>query len=116
MSAGDPTARVLAEGASLGGSQHASGSYDGDGSTTGREIDVGFNPDWVHLKHQGSATVWEMYRQDTGMSVRVEGGTLSTNVANDGDVHVSSNGFTVGDGSDSGNQSGESYSYIAVKA
>lgn len=94
-------------------SRFASGSYTGDGVTTGREIDLGFQPDPVLIKQGGTARVFESYT--TNESLEAVGGALSTSINNVSAVHLSANGFTVGDGNNSGNQNTETYHWRAWK-
>lgn len=89
----------------------ATGSYTGNGSTTGREIDIGFQPDLVQIKHGGTARVFELFSANE--SLEVVGGALSNDIINNSAVHTSTNGFTVGDGNNSGNQNTETYHYRA---
>lgn len=110
---GDKWLDVSAE-VGLEGSYPVSGEYTGDGSTTGREIPLGYQPQYVTV-HRSGATDVEMIHIPTGEAQAdvVIGGSLTTSVEVSTSCYISAGGFTVGDGDNTGNANGETYRWDA---
>ena len=100
------------------------GSYTGNGSTDGPDIDLGFEPQWVMLKNSStgnSFTTWNMYDNMRGVATGGNDARLFANVSeqeysNLDTLRFNANGFSV-EGSTSGqvNASGDNYVYIAIR-
>jgi len=96
------------------------GSYTGNGSATGPEIDLGFEPQWVMVKGSTSVTGWPIVDNMRGMTV--DGTTDSIlyanlNVAEDtsGRFTPKPDGFQVRSPSSWVNTSGQTYTYMAIR-
>jgi hypothetical protein len=96
------------------------GSYTGNGSSTGPEIDLGFEPQWLLIKKStGSFQSWAMYDTKRGI---VSGGddallfadTNSDEIGNYASLSVTSTGFKLDATNDWVNTSGETYIYMAI--
>jgi len=100
------------------------GSYTGNGSSDGPEIDLGFEPQWVLLKcatQGGASPAYEWYLFDSirGMT-GINDAFLSVNKAAaevSGYTYVKPEptGFKLKDGQTRINASGETYVYIAIR-
>lgn len=75
-------------------------TYTGDGTITGREITVGFEPRWfeVHRDDSDNAEVYEGVGAGGDHSMRTVGGALTTDISRSTSVYTTSNGVMVGDG------------------
>lgn len=91
------------------------GTYTGNGSDTGREIDLGSEPDHLTIirSDTGTAALYEAAKLGVDAAHNVTGGTLTTNIEMTTEVYTSANGFTVGDGGTSANVDGQTYIYTA---
>jgi hypothetical protein len=96
------------------------GSYTGNGSATGPEIDLGFEPQWVMVKGSTSVTGWTIVDNMRGMTV--DGTTDSILYANASSAEDTSgrftpkpDGFQVRSTSSYVNTSGQTYTYIAIR-
>ena len=96
------------------------GSYTGNGSSTGPEIDLGFEPQWLLIKKStGSFQSWAMYDTKRGI---VSGGddallfadTNSDELGSYASLSVTSTGFKLDATHDWVNTSGETYVYMAI--
>ena len=95
------------------------GSYTGNGSTDGPEIDLGFEPQWVIVKNTSSSGDWYMFDNMRGMTVDSTDFYLRANRdgAEDGSqnyISVNPNGFQVHGTGGHTNASG-TYIYMAIR-
>ena len=103
------------------------GSYTGNGSTTGPDIDLGFEPQWLMIKKaSGSSEDWFLQDVMRGMPVTPAGGSnletrsvkpnASDAEADNGlDFHIKANGFQVTTSTSKVNGNGETYIYTAIR-
>ncbi len=96
------------------------GSYTGNGSTDGPEIDLGFEPQWVMLKRSSDTEDWLIFDNMRGMVVggidkdlrpnqaQVEGAFLNY-------LEPNATGFKLIDPNNRSNASGETYIYMAIR-
>ena len=99
------------------------GSYTGNGSTNGPEIDLGFEPQWVLLKGASASSSWLLYDVMRGLTVGTTNAGADqllqpyTSNAEYTDYHLSptSTGFKVRDTGGDTNTSGNTYIYIAIR-
>ena len=99
------------------------GSYTGNGSTTGPEIDLGFEPQWILLKGASAASSWILYDTMRGMTVGTTNAGPDANLyphssaAEYTDYHLSPTptGFQIRDTGGNTNTSGNTYIYIAIR-
>lgn len=98
------------------------GSYTGNGSTTGPEIDLGWQPQWVMIKNTSSAADWYVLDAERGLNGdAIDDPYLRPNLSN---VESSTNilkltatGFQLNSAGLAGvNANGNNYIYIAIKA
>jgi hypothetical protein len=102
------------------------GSYTGNGSSTGPEIDLGFEPQWLLIKKStGSFQSWAMY--DTMRGIAFGGAALggddaflaadttSDEIGSYASLSVTSTGFKLDANHDWVNTSGETYIYMAIR-
>ncbi len=96
------------------------GSYTGNGSTDGPEIDLGFEPQWVMIKDASSSGNWTIYDAMRGWPVGREPQALfarsssSEQSASWGKVDITSTGFKIQTTDGDFNQVG-TYIYIAIR-
>jgi hypothetical protein len=95
------------------------GSYTGNGSTTGPEIDLGFEPQWLLIKNASGVSNWLMVDNMRGFPVGSDNGRLFSNLTN---AEVSFNGadptatgFKLVNSTGGYNTSGNSYIYMAIR-
>ena len=95
------------------------GSYTGNGSTNGPEIDLGFEPQWVLVKSSTQTADWTMYDSMRGA---VSGTTGSKYLhPNKSDAEATrgfsffANGFQPRNTGTDSNTSGQTYIYIAIR-
>lgn len=93
-------------------SESDSGTYTGDGVTTGRTIETDGDPVFVYIKQGGTARAYELTADAEGMMV--QGGALANDITDTTSVYLTGGGFVVGDGTDDGNVDLETYHYVAV--
>jgi hypothetical protein len=97
------------------------GSYTGNGSTNGPEIDLGFEPQWVMIKRTDSTADWVMQDVMRGMIMDSGGAYIKANdsaaeFSTTGYIQPEPSGFKVrGTGSSQANASGGTYIYIAIR-
>jgi len=90
----------------------ATGSYSGNGGAGGRQITTGFVPTLVWLKTLNSSISFIIEGQDANESI-----LITANPTRETAVHIhATDGFTVGDGSDIGNNNGVTYYWWAISA
>lgn len=77
-----------------------SASYTGDGTSTGREITLGFEPKWfeIHRDDSSDAEMYEGIGAAGNHSMRTRGGALTTDISRSASVYTTSNGVMIGDG------------------
>jgi hypothetical protein len=96
------------------------GSYTGNGSTDGPEIDLGFEPQWIMLKETNNTGGWFIFDAMRGMPVGGGDTYLYAN-ASDADAtfserfKVTPTGFKLATSSGSFNGSGDTYIYMAIR-
>jgi hypothetical protein len=96
------------------------GSYTGNGSNDGPEIDLGFEPQWLMVKAASSSGDWKLYDSMRGLNAS---GTsdyfLEPNTSDAEDLGnyygVSPTGFKLTDNTSFHNGSGETYIYMAIR-
>ena len=101
------------------------GSYTGNGSSTLREIDLGFEPQWVVVKRTDSTSDWAIMDNMRGALYPKVGQTapsiLEANTADSDtttirrDWGITANGIGITDNHASINASGGTYIYIAIR-
>jgi hypothetical protein len=98
------------------------GSYTGNGSSDGPEIDLGFEPQWLLLKRTDATQDWFLFDNMRGFTA--VGGNmtyLSPNLSSaDGayaayNVSPTANGFKLNTSGSSFNASGGTYMYVAIR-
>jgi hypothetical protein len=97
------------------------GSYTGNGSTTGPEIDLGFEPQWVIVKNTTSAASWNMFDTMRGLATG-SGDTLKRLYAdtsgvesNSKGLEPTSTGFKLTQAYSGINASSANYIYMAIR-
>ena len=97
------------------------GNYTGNNSTTGPVIDLGFEPQWVFIKHTGSqgesSFIFDNMR---GVVTGGNDASLSPNAANDEQTSADSlefnaSGFQIKRANSSVNGSAKNYIYVAIR-
>ena len=97
------------------------GSYTGNGSADGPEINLGFEAQWVMLKRTDSTADWVMQDVMRGMIMDSGGAYIKANepqaeFATTGYIQPEPTGFKVrGTGSGQANASGGNYIYMAIR-
>jgi len=96
------------------------GSYTGNGSTDGPEIDLGFEPQWVMIKGANVGTSWYMYDTMRGIVSNGNDPRLQANQADaeytlQNAIALQPNGFKLEDADGNWNGSGNEYIYIAIR-
>ena len=125
---GDPTASTDSpfddpEGFKFGedGDQNVikTGSYVGNGSSTGPEINVGFEPQWILIKNASAGQNWQMLDNMRGITTGGNDGLLYPSGTWDEDqidfIDLTSTGFKVTHSDASINGSGNTMIYIAIR-
>jgi hypothetical protein len=112
-------AYVFADGA-LDDSIIKCGTYDGNGSTNGPEIDLGWEPQWLLFKCSSKGEAWTIFDTARGITT---GGNDEYLMPNDASqaitqtcIDLTSTGFKLNNSNDFLNGSGEEYIYMAIKA
>jgi len=99
------------------------GSYTGNGSSTGPEIDLGFEPQWVMIKAATNYTSGNWLILDTMRGWTANSGNQDGLYANLSDAEIKANsglsptstGFQIRDTTPQINGSGNEYIYIAIR-
>jgi len=97
------------------------GSYTGNGSATGPEVTIGYEPQWLLIKQSSSSgNSWSLYDTMRGFSVAGPSGHLRPNdtAAEDTttvDMRPTATGFQPINSSGRVNGSGSTYIYIAIR-
>ena len=96
------------------------GSYTGNGSTTGPEIDLGFEPQWIMFKDTSATGDWQIMDVMRGLVVDGDDEVLQPNTTSaestytGGKVNITPTGFQL-KGSGAVNTSGRNYIYMAIR-
>jgi hypothetical protein len=98
------------------------GSYTGNGSSDGPEIDLGFEPQWLLIKNASSSANWELVdnmRDFRSPKINVGLFALNPNLSDaeaEGRAYgATSTGFKIVDNHADVNASGSTYIYIAIR-
>ncbi len=101
------------------------GSYTGNGSTTGPEIDLGFEPQWLIIKRADGTGSWRMVDSMRGIATDGDDRNLvaNENLAEDDTlfqnvspvVDLQATGFKITTTRGDWNASGSTYIYIAIR-
>ena len=97
------------------------GSYTGNGSATGPEVNIGYEPQWLLIKEATqSGNAWSLFDNMRGLSVAGPSGHLRPNASDaedttSVDVRPTATGFQPISSSGRVNRSGETFIYIAIR-
>jgi hypothetical protein len=96
------------------------GSFTGNGSTSGPEINLGYEPQWIMIKNASAATNWRMFDNMRGMPVSGSGNSLEANTsaaeaANDPAPIPTATGFRLATTNSNLNGNGNTMIYIAIR-
>ena len=102
------------------------GSYTGNGSTDGPEIDLGFEPQWVMIKKSSDSENWYIYDSmrgvitgphENGLDKKLYANSdISERGLNGGDpINFGASGFNIGTADNEINGSGGTYIYMAIR-
>lgn len=95
------------------------GSYTGNGSLTGPEVTLGWEPQWLMIKRTNNTGNWNIFDNARGLTVSDNDARLSANTA---DIESStnlllptSNGFQIVSTSTDLNSNASTYIYVAIR-
>jgi hypothetical protein len=97
------------------------GSYTGNGSSTGPEIDLGFEPQWLIVKEASNANSWFIIDAMRGIISNGDDNTLRANTNGaegqsiGNGVRLTATGFKVENSSTGTNRNNSTYIYIAIR-
>ena len=95
------------------------GSYIGNGSSTGPEINLGFEPSWILLKNAASSRDWKIVDAMRGIATGGDDASLRPNVANTEDdesvIDLTPTGFKITASNAHYNENGETIIYCALR-
>ena len=98
------------------------GSYTGNGSTNGPEIDLGFEPQWLLWKNADGTDNWEVADVMRGMpadgttgSMRILRPNTSGSEFSDNETEPKPTGFKITNPGGSNNDNGSTYIYMAIR-
>ena len=97
------------------------GSYVGNGSATGPEINLGWEPQWVIIKNTNAAVSWHMFDSMRGIitgsnDARLEADENGSEALNNADyLDLTPTGFKIKTSGGWVNTSGQTYIYIAIR-
>ena len=95
------------------------GSYTGNGSTNGPEINLGWKPQWIMVKNATAVSDWRIFDTTRGWVDGSGDRLLSANQtsaeAGGGFSTPTSTGFSIDSTGSNYNTSGETYIYIAIR-
>jgi hypothetical protein len=98
------------------------GGYTGNGSTTGPEIDLGWEPQWILIKGVNSSAAydWKLYDAMRGIPVGTGDAVLQPNKSdieetNQDNVDITPTGFKLTNAALATNRSGGGYIYMAIR-
>lgn len=89
------------------------GTYTGDGDTTGRALSLGYEPEYAVVHRTGGAVEQITMPTDESTADVVVGGSLTTSVETSTSCYITADGLVVGDGDNTGNVNGETYRWEA---
>jgi hypothetical protein len=96
------------------------GSYSGNGSSTGPEINIGFEPQWLMVKRTDSSASWVIIDSMRGIATGGDDQKIWPNgnwsETNADYADLTSTGFKLKTTHSEGNASGGSYIYVAIAA
>lgn len=98
----------------------ACGSYTGNGSTDGPEIDLGWEPQWLLIKNASGAYGWVIWDSMRGIADGGDAASLYPNVSNaentfNNAIRLTPTGFKFTGTGAFYNASGNNYIYIAIR-
>jgi len=98
------------------------GSYTGNGSSNGPEIDLGFEPQWIMVKNAGNTGGWVISDVMRGFDVTDTQNLLANDTASETSAGIghllhqpTPTGFKLLSGSASSNQNNTKYIYMAIR-
>lgn len=97
------------------------GSYVGNGSTNGPEINLGWEPQWLLIKNASTTFLngWRIYDAMRGMGVsngpELHANTSAAETTGGQSPKVTATGFQINDAGSQNNQSGSTYIYLAIR-
>ena len=98
------------------------GSYTGNGSTDGPEIDLGFEPQWLLWKNADGTDNWEVADVMRGMpadgttgSMRILRPNTSGSEFSDNETEPKPTGFKITNAGGNNNDNGSTYIYMAIR-
>jgi hypothetical protein len=98
------------------------GSYTGNGSNDGPEIDLGWEPQWILIKgsSSGAAYDWRLFDAMRGIPAGSGDNVLQPNKSdseetNQNNVDLTATGFRLTNGGLATNKAGETYIYMAIR-
>jgi hypothetical protein len=97
------------------------GSYTGNGSSSGVEVDLGFEPQWVLVKSatSGNDNNWHMYDNMRGITTGGDEKVLYANASDDeypaSELDLTSTGFKTQNPTYGINTNGTNYIYMAIR-
>lgn len=97
----------------LEGEYPVTGTYTGDGATTGRVISLSYEPQYVTIHRTGGAVEMIHMPSDESAADVIIGGTLTTSIETSTSCYTVAEGIMVGDGDATGNANAETYRYEA---
>ena len=95
------------------------GTYLGNGSSTGPEINLGFEPQWVLIKNTGSAESWVIYdsmrgivsdSNDPGLYPDTNNSEYSDNI-----IDLTSTGFKLVSSNEDVNENNKKFIYVCIR-
>lgn len=109
-------ANIISVGGSSGGGKNVVGTYTGDGTSDARLINIGFTPSFVFIRSKGLNGIvckkFSTYISFTDRASYLQGGSNTNYLCGDSGFYVSVN--EKGSSSDSTNDSGIEYFYMAI--
>jgi len=96
------------------------GGYDGNGSSTGPVINLGFEPQWVLIKNVSTAKEWRLHDIMRGMYIGdnanfLQPNSIAAEASDSGPLSFDANGFQLVTGGSEVNENGDKYIYIAIR-
>ena len=96
------------------------GSYTGNGSATGPEINLGWEPQWIMIKPSSLAVGWSVYDSMRGIVTGGNDSYLYPNANNDEEVDynqldLTSTGFKINSTGSIANSNGNTYVYMCIR-
>ena len=95
------------------------GSYTGNGSSTGPEIDLGFEPQWLMIKEADATGNWQLFDSMRGMVADGVDARIAPNLSNAEDsiqsLTPTATGFKINTTSGNLNTNNSNHIYIAIR-